>query len=281
MERKHSFGGSALDRHIFDFEPDGDEGTPDAAPAPTAPSSPGVAEPVTPAEAPAAAFTPEQIAALQGNPEFQQFLADEAGTIAEARLNQILEQGGQRPAPQTPGAPVDLNQFLDPLGDNFGANLATVLSMLTQNIDQRVTGALAPFTQQHEAAEAAGHDELLKTTITEMAGDGLRGGDAAVSRIMAAVRGQFMPEATRVYGQTDRAAQVAIERAIKAERDYQATITGTGLSEQQQHLAALNGARGDLNGLGSGSGVVTLNDTPLSSRERVMKYAPLIQTARG
>jgi hypothetical protein len=101
----HSFGGSALDRHVFDFETVADpsaatSGDPAAGgPSPTADASAPVAEgepdpSSSGATDAAAAWTPEQIA-----PEypFQQFLSEEAAAIAQAQLYQLIgsQQGGQ------------------------------------------------------------------------------------------------------------------------------------------------------------------------------------------
>jgi len=231
------------------------------------------------------AWTPEQITALRSDPEFQSFLSEEASTIADARFQQLIDQmgageptaGGDAAA----GGEVNLNEFLDPYGDNFGTNLATVLSNVVQRVEQSLAERFQPIDAQAAQAQQAGHDELLTTAINDTAAGlgGLRGGEAAVHRVMAAVRTTFMPEATRVYGNTDRAAQVAIDRAIRAERDYQTAIAG-GAADNAEHLAAIAGSRTDLAGGGSGSGVVTFPDQPLSTRERVAKYAPQLQPAR-
>jgi hypothetical protein len=102
---------------------------------------------------------------------------------------------------------------------------------------------LQPFAQASEQQAQQERDSILNTAITDTAQSlgGLRGGDAAVARVAASVRSQFMPEAARVYGNTDRAAQVAIDRAIRAELAYQNEIAGTAT---EQSAGASRHARG-------------------------------------
>ena len=296
---EHTFGGSALDSRLFDFETVADAsaattGAPaEGGPSQTAPAADpaagvtqgGEPDPSAGVTEAAPAWTPEQIAALRSDPEFQSFLSEEAATVADARFEQLLEQTrGQTPtgADTAVGGEVNLNEYLDPYGENFGTNLTTVLGNVLQRVEQSLDQRFQPINAQAEQVQQAGHDELLTTAITDTAAGlgGLRGGDAAVQRVMAAVRTQFMPEAARVYGNTDRAAQVAIDRAIRAERDYQNAIAGGSAVDNVAHLATIAGARGDLAGAGSGSGLVTLPNEPLSTRERVAKYAPQMQPVR-
>lgn len=296
MTELHSFGGSALDRHVFDFETVADA-TPAGAPAgevpsPTAPATDpvqgagGEPDPSTGATETAPAWTPEQIAALRNDPEFQSFVSEEATTIAQAQFQHLLERANaNQPATDgggDPGGQVDLNQFLDPYGDNFGVNLASVLGNVVQHLERSLDQRFEPMNEQAAQVQAQEHDSILKTAITDTAQTlgGLKGGDAAVERVMNDVRSRYMPEAARVYGNTERAARVAIDKAIRAERDYQTAISGTANVEQNEHLATLAGARTDLNGPGSGSGLITLPDQPRSARERVAAYAPQLQSAR-
>jgi hypothetical protein len=288
----HSFGGHALDRYVFEFEPTDGPDAPVAAVAPSEPAAAppgGAPEPVPPAGATdtaAASFTPEQIAALRDNPDMQEWLGTEAATIAEARINQVLEQArnGQQTPPQgVPQGGININEFLDPMGDNFGQNLLTVLGMLSQGVNQSVSGALAPFQQQAEAVEAAERDELLSTAITDVASSlgGLRGGDAAVQRVMQSVRGQFMPEAMRMYGHTDRAAQVAIDRAVRAEHAYQTSVAGGAAAATAEHLALVNGAPAAI-GNGITGGVVTpINGEVLRGPQIVQKYGAMAAAISG
>lgn len=233
---------------------------------------------------------PSSVATDTAPAEAPQYLtAEDAAAIADARFQQLLEQNlgsGVQPGPMADPGQVNLNEYLDPMGENFGTNLASLLGGMLQQMQQAVGQTMQPFQEQAAQQQAAEHDEILKTAITDTANTlgGLRGGDAAVQRVMADVRTRYMPEAARVYGNTDRAAQVAIDRAIRAERDYQNAIAeGTApaaAGADTQHLAAIAGARTDLNAGGAGSGLVTMPDQPLSARERIAKYAPQIQAAR-
>lgn len=86
------------------------------------------------------AWTPEQIAALRADPDFQAYLSEEASTIADARFQQLLEQNrGTSQAPIDPAGGVDLNEYLDPYGENFGTNLAAVLGGVLQQVTRAST----------------------------------------------------------------------------------------------------------------------------------------------
>lgn len=268
---------------MFEFETVIDGGA-EAGAAPSPEVQPGEGESSAPATEPAPAWTPEQIAALRDNPEMQEWLGAEASTIAEARINQVLEQArnGQH-QPGLPQGDININEFLDPMGDNFGQNLLTVLSLVNQGVNQTLNGALAPLQQQAEAVEAAERDELLSTAITDVATSlgGLRGGDAAVQRVMQSVRSQYMPEAMRMYGQTDRAAQVAIDRAVRAEHAYQASVSGTAAAATAEHLSLINGAPA-VPGNGAANGVVTpINGEVLRGPQLVQKYGALAAAING
>lgn len=281
----HSFGGSALDRLVFDFETSADgsaaiTGAPAGeVPSQTAPAADppavgadgGETDPSAVATETAPAVTPEHLT------------AEDAAAIADARFQQLIAQtrGTQTPVAEG-GEQVDLNQLLDPYGDNFGANLVAVFNSMLQGVTKNLDQRFEPFTQQAEQTAAAERDELLSTAITDAATPlGLKGGDAAVKRVMADVRTRYMPEAARVYGNTDKAAQVAIDRAVRAELDYQQQISGGAATESAEHLATLAAARTDLAAAGSGSGVVTFPNEPRSSRERVAAYALQLQGARN
>lgn len=275
--RLHSFGGSALDRHIFDFEDglDGGDGG-------------GVAVAEAPAEASAAdaavetpTWTPEQLSSLRDAPELREFVAAEAAQIAAAQIAAAQAQqsasGVGFEAQQAPGVP-----SIDPFADDFGQQLQQLLAAERQATVDAMREMFAPMQQQQQAQQQAEGDEMIRTAITETATrlGGIRGGDAAINRVLAAVRTDFFPEAARVYGQTDRAAEVAIERALTAEREYQAAIVAAGVGQHVEHINTLAGARPEI-GVGSGSGVVTMADKPLNARELSLKYGGKAAALRG
>jgi len=225
----------------------------DASSAATAGASAGDdPSPTAPAVDPAAEggeTDPSAVATEAAPADAPEYLtAEDAAAIADARFQQLLEQmGAGEPTAAgdaAAGGELNLNEFLDPYGENFGTNLATVLSNVVQRVEQNLAERFQPIDAQAAQAAQTGHDELLTTAINDTAAGlgGLKGGDAAVQRVMVAVRTQFMPEAARVYGNTDRAAQVAIDRAIRAERDYQTAIAG-GAAGDVEHIAAIAGVR--------------------------------------
>lgn len=255
-------------------------GSPGAAATPPEPVvAAGEAVPPADANGGAAAITPEMVEALRTDPGFTAWLAEEAATIADSRLAQIRPFQGV-PSPQ--GPQIDLNAFLDPMGENFGQNLLTVLGQMVGGINSNIDQRFAPLAQHSEAVEAAERDDLLKTAITDTATGlgGLKGGDAAVGRVMAAVRTQYMPEAARLYGNTDRAAHVAIDKAIRAELAYQNEVSGTNATQEAERLALINGSRTEPGGLGL-AGVVTRTAAPRSAAERVADYAARARAING
>lgn len=239
-------------------------------------------EAVPPADAnggAAAAITPEMVDALRNDPGFTEWLAGEAAAIADNRVAQIQPFQG---VPGTQAPQLDPNEFLDPMGENFGQNLITLLGQVVQGINGNVDQRFAPLDQQAEATRQAGYDDMMKTAITDTATGlgGLKGGDAAVGRVMAAVRSQYMPEASRLYGNTDRAAQVAIDKAIRAEQAYQNEISGATGAQNAEHLALINGARTEPGGVGL-AGIATRTDAPRSSAERVADFAARARAING
>lgn len=286
---RHTFGGSALDRFIFDFEPtgDGDPGGGAAAveaggepsPSAAADSSAGATgEPVssTGVTDTPPAWTPEQIRELRDHPDLREWVSEEAAQIADARVGELEQyiRGFAANGGDGQGAPqFDANEFLNPLGDNYGANMITLLQHNQQQTLEAVKEMLSPFQQQSEQTEAAERDTLLRSTISDVAGrdGGLAGGDTAISRVMAAVRNTHFPELARRYGQTDRAAELAIDKALREEREYQKQIREAGLEQHTERVGALAAIHGEP-GAGAGSGVVTIGDKPLSSRELALKY---------
>jgi hypothetical protein len=112
---------------------------------------------------------------------------------------------------------------------------------MLQNVSQGLDQRLQPFTQQAEATRGAEMDTLLSTAISDHATTlgGLRGGDQAIQKVMAAVRNQYMPEAAAVYGNTEIAAQRAIDKAIRAELAYQQMTDALALTNYQNWLTEM------------------------------------------
>lgn len=283
----NTFGGSALDRRLYDFETVAD---PASAATAGAPAGDGPSPTIDPAGATATVVDGEAVpsaaetdTAPAAAPEY--LTAEDAAAIAEARFAQLLEEargntGPGSPVGADPGQPVDFNEFLDPYGDNYGNNMVSLLGTFFQGVQQMIDQRFQPFSEAAEQNQRAEFDTVLQTAVSDRAGTlgGLRGGDAAVQRVMADVRNRYMPEATRLYGPTDRAAQIAIDKAVRAELAYQQEIAGGAVTETAEHLAVLDGGRNDVTG--AGGAVVTLPDTPLSSAERVQKYARLAAAAQ-
>lgn len=264
---------------LYEFEtteaaaPEGGGGEAGAAPSPeTGEAAP---PPAAATDTAPAAWSPAQ---LRDDPDFREFLAQEAADIADARFNTLLQQagaqqqGGQQQQAQ-PGVDFDANEFLNPLGDNYGENMLQLLGQQQREILGAVQQMIAPLAQTHEQQTQSAGDDLLKDAIGDAitrTGD-LDADDVARDRVMRDVRERFYPELAQRYGETDKAAELAIDKAVANERAYQKQIADAAVERYKNQIGTLAGVRGEPGG-GAGSGVETFPDTPLSPRELALKY---------
>lgn len=146
---RHSFGGHALDRYVFDFETveAPEAGATVAAPSAGEPATdPGIVqpepagqpspEPAAPAEAPAG-LTRDDVAAIVG-----QSLQAELARLAEAN----------QPQPEPP--PGFDWATVDPFADNYGLNLAQGIGELIREAIAPIAAQVAPVVQSSAAREA-------------------------------------------------------------------------------------------------------------------------------
>lgn len=268
----HTFGGSAMDRHLFDFMPDdgaaGAEGgaaPSPAEPAAAAPEPTGEAAPSSPAATDTAPpWTPD-------NPLFLDAVDTRASELVEAQLaarlaplTQMLEQrtgGQQQPAPMP---------ALDPFSDDFGTALDQRLGLMLQRVEQMVQGVAQPLAAQQEAAQAAEGEQRIQDMIAD---DISRNGDlpAKAQPLVRTLAEQMFPEVSARYGATGRAAEMAVQKAAAMVRDIVSEALTMGAEQTRNQLSTLAGAHGEP-GTGQ-AGVVTTSAQPLSARELARKYS--------
>jgi hypothetical protein len=153
IEKLHSFGGSALDRHVFDFEtvidatetevaagletaPAGDPAPDPAASAPAGEAGPPSPEPDSPAGPPQIDWDDPSVASAvdaRVQASIERMVAD--AQAAEAAANQ--------PASQAPEPP-------DPFSENYDAELAAYIQWQVQ----QATAGITPVVEAAQAREA-------------------------------------------------------------------------------------------------------------------------------
>ena len=232
---------------------------PGAAPAAAAP-------PPAPAPAPAAAAAPPAAPADPAadpagvedsqfdEAAFQEFLADEIGATLNGLLPQYLPRflpqpgaAGPGGAPEPGGAPAGFDwASLDPLGDGYG-------QMLGQGIQETIRGELAAAfgalraEQQQQAMQAAEARrlEIGQQNAQDMIADAISRGDDITDvgkQIVDPLAEALVPQFAARYGESPRAAELAIDQAVNIVREIERAAIARGTTSSQNHLATLAGA---------------------------------------
>lgn len=239
-----SFGGSAMDRYIFDHEtveaaPLGGEagGEAGAAPSPESAATPPGApegEAVTPAAATetAPAWTPE-------SPEFRQAVAEMAGQEAERRFQQLLyeaQQEQQQTDQQTQGPPP-----VDPFSDDYSEQLAAREQWMIEQITGQMQQAIQPLLQSHQQQVSAEGQAGMKDILADLAArEGDFNQDAAFQ-----VRDAFLRDAVDQYGPNMRAAEIGLANAAKFVRGLEQAAEQRGYEKGKNYAATLAGVPGE------------------------------------
>lgn len=271
----HTFGGSALDRHVFDFETavdGGSAGAPAGAdPSPTAPVAepPGGAQGGEPVSSSAGA-TELSPAWSPDDPTFLQAVDDRALGLIEQRfapIAQLLEQqlgngGAGAAAAAGPGlAP------LDPFSEDFGAAFDQRLEQLGSRLEGLIGQVAQPLHEQREQATVAEGNQRLQDMIAD---DVSRNGDfprapgetesKAQSLVQPLAEAMF-PQIAARYGNGPRAAEAAIQQASQTIRGIIAEAKAAGVAEHTNQLGTLAGARGEPGpGAAGAQGLADSND---------------------
>ncbi len=286
MGTEHSFGGHAMDRYLIDHETDAgaaaaveagsDGGEAGAAPSPepvssTAPGGEGEAAPSAAATAAAPTWTPD-------DPAFRDAVAQEAEALIQGRFGglmqleqQLAQLGGQPEPSQTPGLP----EF-DPLDpDSVTAWQDAREQRLLAQIDQRLQMLGQPLMeQQAQQAQQEGEQRLQDIIGDDVARNGEFASDPDADRqardLVRVLAEQQFPTLAERYGQTPRAAEMAISQAAQQVRGLLRTVGQAEVTRHQHHTATLAGAVAEP-GAG-GAAVSTVPGRPLTAQQIAAKY---------
>lgn len=279
-----SMGGHALDRHVFDFMPD-EAGVPDAggeaAPSPDAAIHEGGAtgEP----ESSAGATGQPQPSAPDFDPlEVQaelEYLRNQNAQVIEAFQGFAARGATQEQMQQVQQAGIDPS-LLNPLDDNFGVNLLSLMQQRDQQMlgrmEQLAQAMQAPMLAQQEAAVVAEGEERLTDMLAD---DMARNGDlpANAQKMVRVLAENAFPQFAARYGSGPRSAEMAMAHAAREVRGLLGEVGQQAQTEQTNRMATLAGVRGEP---GSGAaGVETASDAPLSPRELALKYSTRMKSA--
>lgn len=289
MDRtEHTFGGSALDRHVFDFETvAGDAGGNGGAPAGADPSgtaaAPAAAEPAAavganggepepPAGATdvAPAWSPEDprfIDAVDGRA--LELIEQRFGPIAELLQQTLGADGGQGPGYAQPGQPGAAQQQLvppDPFSDNYAQEMAAYQQARDEQmfgrIEQMIGQIAQPLNDRTEKETVAEGEQRLKDMLTD---DISRNGefprlpgqtDSKSEQLVRPLAQALFPQIAQRFGNGPRAAEVAMSQAAQTVREIVAEAGAAALEAERNRTATLAGARGDVAAGASGAQVV-------------------------
>lgn len=261
MEPRHSFGGHALDRYVYEYEvPDGGGGDPPPDPAPGGDPAPAaVAEP------------PAAPAWSADDPAFLEAVDQRAAAIIEGRL---AAQQPQTPPPPA-GQPLDLNEFLNPFGEQFGQNLATWLSQRDEWTLGQFDEKLAPIlTREQQTVVAQGltrMDELIAGRWDEARDGALTDPVKGVVKDLAVV---YLGEMEARYGASPMAAEQALAKAADTIRSINSGAHAAGAGSNADRLAALAAAPTEP---GGGGGAINV-PTPAKSWDEIRTRISGFQT---
>jgi hypothetical protein len=185
-------------------------------------------------------------------------------------LEQVLGGGqGAAAAAQAAGQP----QLVDEFGQVDPNALIQLLQQSQQQtlaqMQQMLQGIAAPLAQRQEQETVAEGEQRIKDMIAD---DVSRNGDLP-AKAQAAIRplaDQLFPQIAERYGNTPRAAEMAVSQAAALVRDMVAEARTVALTTEQNRIGALAGVRGEP-GV-AGVAIEGLSDKPLSSRELALKY---------
>lgn len=233
-------GGSGLE---VEAVPDGGGTVTDLPPDPVAavaPPASGDGDPVPEVvpEAPAepAGFSPE-------DPAFIEAVQREAAALLHQH-----QAAQQPPAVQQQGQPVDLNEFLNPLEDNFGSNMGKFLADRDDYLLSKVAELLEPVTTSAAQTQQQAGTQLVDQFIDSKwaATDGkLTDTTRSAIRDLAPT---YLGEMNQRYGSGPLAAQQALVKAADTIRAINKEARGNGAAANAAELAAVAANAGQPSG---------------------------------
>lgn len=224
----------------------------------TTPEMPEAVETPAPEAVETPALTPEYDPTE--DPRVIDLVRTQAGQIAKQEIQALIAQAREQAGGEAPGLSTD--SFFDELGNfdpvAFAAYQADRDETLTARFEQMFNQVTQPLQDRQQAEAFAEGEKQMRDVIADLSSrEGeLVGGDVAVSRIIEDVRNKHFPEISQRIGVSNRAAEIALERAYRAEHDYQKSIADAAIQRHVNRNAELAGVRGEP-GSGSGSGLET------------------------
>lgn len=268
MKGRASFGGRYTDRFLIDFEPtidgagDPAGGLPPGDPVADAPPADPVAD-APPADAPPAPATPAP-----------PFTLDDVVDLIESRLpSQQQPQRQPDGQQQWQDGQVDLNELLNPLNDDFGANLIQVMQQVVQ---QAVTPIGDTIRQQQDAAVAQRGEQRISEIIdADVAANGAFAAEPDVdqqarqtARDLALA---YLPQMEQRWGQGNpRAAEAALQRSLQSVRALSRAQQQAGAQQNVDDLQRIAGAPASAGG--GGGTVISMPPAPRTPDDLMAKF---------
>lgn len=214
-----TFGGSALDRHLFDFEAIGDAAENGGAPAPVEPGGDAGGAPEPPAEP---AWTGPSQEQWEETQQALQYMA----SLVQPPVQQQQQQ-----------EPVQL----DPLDDNF-----------KEQLDRYLEDRFSPYSEYVQAQQVREGDARAQDILADIQsreGEFLITGSTEKARTLA---NTYIGQTNQQFPNDPvRAAEQALELAAKDVREWEAAV---GKAYHERELNQLSTLAGAPNGLGAGNG---------------------------
>jgi hypothetical protein len=237
----------------------------------------GMGDPAGGEPAGAVETPPEPAAAAEPPPlwetdEFRSAVDERAAQIAaeqfEARWNQLLAN-----APQPQGQPVDWNERLNPLSDEFGQNFMELLAQRDQYILQQIAEQVAPLRSREEQQQISQGQEMMDEIVTNGWPEA-RGGPLTpdIRDEIKDRAASFLPEMTQRYGEGPMAAQAALKAASDRMVNILAQARGLGAQANVDGLAAVAAANAEP---GTGGGAINTPPPATSPRDVFSRYFAL------
>ena len=167
---------------------------------------------------------------------------------------------------------------IDPYGEDFGSALG---AGLRAEIAAALGQTLGPVTQTLEQAQEAARMEQGEQYAQDMIADVItRKGDISEQgkSMLRFQAEQFMPDAVARYGETPRAAEMAINQAYDTIAAYEKSVRESAVQQHANHVATLAGVPAEPGSAGIAS---TLPGQPMRYQtpdELVRKYGSVIRS---
>lgn len=170
-----------------------------------------------------------------------------------AQLAAYLQQQGQSQYDEEPG----LEFELDPLDDDYGAQLAAFMQQRDATLMQQFQSMLQPLYEAQQTARINDGMEQLRDIFHD---DVQQHGEFAETEtafeLALALGRTFYAEAAQRYGAGDRAAEAAFGHAISTLRERDRAISQAAVERYKNEIATLAGAPREPGAAGVGSQVV-------------------------